>query len=123
MKCILMMFLYSSTDELSIHFNRLEGQIPSEIGLLTKLSTYWRFWMMFVSYLLQTYADALTLSPAALLSLWGNNLTGRIPPEIGNLTNLSELLVCLLDFRILAFLLISSQTVLQIHYGCSTTEI
>lgn len=88
--------LMGNLNELSIHFNRLEGQIPSEIGLLTKLT---------------------------LLSLWGNNLTGRIPPEIGNLTNLSELLVSLLYFRILPFLLILSQTVLQIHYGYSTTEI
>jgi hypothetical protein len=80
-------------------------------------------WMIFMFYLLQTYADALTLSPAALLSLWGNNLTGRIPPEMGNSTNLSELLVCLLYFQIRPFLLILLQTVLQLHYGYSTMEI
>jgi hypothetical protein len=40
--------------------------------------------------LLQTYADLLTLSPADFLSLWGNDLTGRIPPGIDKLTNLSE---------------------------------
>jgi hypothetical protein len=38
--------------------------------------------------------------PCSSLSIWGNNVTGRIPPEIGNLTNLSELLVlcCISEF-------------------------
>ena len=50
--------------ELFLSNNRLDGNIPSEIGGLVKLE---------------------------ILSLGGNELTGSIPPEVGELTNLKRL--------------------------------
>ena len=47
--------------ELYLYDNQLSGDIPPELGNLTKLQT---------------------------LSLWGNDLSGGIPPELGKLTNL-----------------------------------
>ena len=52
------------TIEVNLSSNELTGSIPSEIGILTNLTS---------------------------LNLSGNELTGSIPPEIGNLTNLTYL--------------------------------
>jgi len=55
---------FENLNYLSLGFNQLTGEIPTEIGNLTNL----------------TY-----------LGLRNNQLTGEIPPEIGNLTNLTGL--------------------------------
>ena len=50
--------------ELNLRDNRLSGELPEELGILTSLTE---------------------------LDLRDNRLSGPIPPELGNLTNLTEL--------------------------------
>ena len=52
--------------ELSLDDNQLTGEIPTELGNLSNLTT---------------------------MSLWGNQLTGEIPTELGNLSNLRTLIL------------------------------
>ena len=50
--------------EVILNDNQLTGEIPTELGNLSNLTT---------------------------MSLWGNQLTGEIPTELGNLSNLQSL--------------------------------
>ena len=59
-----MCYSIEETDSLDLSWNQLSGEIPSEIGNLTKLET---------------------------LSLYNNQLDGEIPLSIGNMNNLSDL--------------------------------
>jgi len=76
------------TTELILADNRLDGEIPPEIGTLTNLEN------------LDLNSNQLsgeippeigTLTNLENLGLYSNQLTGEIPPEIGNLTNLGYL--------------------------------
>jgi hypothetical protein len=81
--------LLSSTSPDAVELNYsgrlLNGTIPTEIGLFTNLSTYYRDWCNDVHIWF-----SLVYSPcgAAYLDLNNNTLTGSIPSFVGRLTNL-----------------------------------
>jgi hypothetical protein len=89
---------FHTTAELYLSENSLTGTIPSEVGLLTKLSELSVVWILVVRIVLScvchcTLMLACHIHSTAYLSLWGNSLTGTIPSEVGLLTKLSELSV------------------------------
>ncbi len=74
--------------EIYLYNNNLSGQLPTEIGNLTKL-TYLSLSGNQLTGSIPTEIGNLT--ELTYLSLSGNQLTGSIPTEIGNLTNLITL--------------------------------
>ncbi len=74
--------------EVSLWLNKLEGQIPSDLGNLAKLE---RLNLMLNSLSGEIPSELGMLAKLEELTLLGNQLTGEIPSELGNLTNLEKL--------------------------------
>jgi hypothetical protein len=90
-----LLVIFHSTADLSLSSNSLTGTIPSEVGLLTKLSELSVVWFLVVMIVLScvfhcTLMLAFIFYSTAWLSLWGNSLTGTIPSEVVLLTKLSK---------------------------------
>ena len=66
----------------------MSGQIPSELGSLSKLE---RLWLQSNRLSGLIPSELGSLSSLKYLSLSGNQLTGTIPAELGNLTTLTSL--------------------------------
>jgi hypothetical protein len=82
---------FHSTEQLSLHNNKLTGGIPSEICLLTRLGEFYqRFRVSFQrTCSLVSFCASTPLSHCTdWVYLPNNDLTGIIPTEIGLLTNL-----------------------------------
>ena len=76
---------------LFVHENRLEGEIPAELGSLSNLKEL-DIGGNHLSGQIPTWLSS--LSDLTFLSLCNNRLTGKIPPELGSLTNLKVLSLC-----------------------------
>jgi hypothetical protein len=78
-----------------IDFNALIGRIPSELGLLTELtflSLGKSFLALYLFNLCYEYIHSLVWM---IFWIIGHNfLTGRIPSELGLLTELTDLVLC-----------------------------
>ena len=74
--------------EVSLWVNKLEGQIPSDLGNLAKLE---RLNLTLNRLSGEIPSELGMLSNLEELTLLGNQLTGEIPSELGNLTNLEKL--------------------------------
>ena len=74
--------------EVSLWLNKLEGQIPSDLGNLARLT---RLNLMLNRLNGEIPSELGMLSNLEELTLPGNRLTGEIPPALGNLTNLEKL--------------------------------
>lgn len=74
---------------LNLDGNNLTGSIPSEIGLLTKLSEF-RCKFSNIVHILITFVFVCKFMTTADLWLSYNALTDTIPSEIGYLTKLSK---------------------------------
>jgi hypothetical protein len=102
LSCFLVIFY--STAELDLFSNGLTGTIPSQLGLLTKLSKSSVVWLLVVMILLSCffilYSHACLsffIAFTAQLYLYSNSLTGTIPSQLGLLSQLSKFgVVCLL---------------------------
>jgi hypothetical protein len=117
-----------STAYLDLSGNRLNGTIPSEVELLTKLSESSVVWLLVVMIVLSC-VFFIVLSclhvifhSTAWLLLNSNGLTGTIPSQIGLLSNLCESSVVwlLVVMIVMCFLLYSyaclSFFILQIRW-------
>ena len=74
--------------EVSLWLNKLEGQMPSDLGNLAKLE---RLNVVLNRLNGEIPSELGMLSNLEELALLGNKLTGEIPSELGNLTNLEKL--------------------------------
>ena len=74
--------------EVSLWLNKLEGEIPSDLGSLTSLT---RLNLVLNRLNGEIPSELGMLSNLEELTLLGNQLTGEIPSELGNLTNLQKL--------------------------------
>ena len=74
--------------EVSLWLNKLEGQIPSDLGNLAKLE---RLNLILNRLSGEIPSELGMLANLEELTLLGNRLTGEIPSELGNLTNLEKL--------------------------------
>ncbi|MYA61751.1 MAG: hypothetical protein F4X94_04170 [Dehalococcoidia bacterium] len=74
--------------EVSLWLNKLEGELPSELGNLAKLE---RLSLPLNSLSGDVPSELGMLSNLKELILIGNRLTGEIPVELGGLTNLEKL--------------------------------
>ena len=74
--------------EVSLWLNKLEGQIPSDLGNLAKLE---RLNLILNSLSGEIPSELGMLANLEELTLLGNQLTGEIPSELDNLTNLEKL--------------------------------
>jgi hypothetical protein len=93
LSCLLVIF--HSTADFDLYDNLLMGTIPSEAGLLTKLSELSVVWLLVVRIVLScvchcTLMLACHIHSTAWLSLYYNSLTGTIPSQIALLSNLCE---------------------------------
>jgi hypothetical protein len=94
LSCLLVIF--HSTDTLYLSLNSLTGTIPTEVGLLTKLSKWSVVWLLVVMIVLScVFFIALScllviFHSTEELSLRDNNLVGTIPSQLGLLTKLSK---------------------------------
>ena len=73
---------------LTLPYNNLNGEIPAEIGNLTKLTS---FYLHFNQLSGEIPTEIGNLTNLTDLTLFSNQLSGEIPAEIGNLTNLTSL--------------------------------
>jgi Leucine-rich repeat (LRR) protein len=76
------------TTEINLSNRGLTGEIPSEIGNLTNLTSLYLGSNQLTGSIPSEIGNMTNLT---YLSLYNNELTGSIPPEIGNLTNLTYL--------------------------------
>ena len=76
--------------ELSLHNNQLSGDIPPELGNLTRLESLYLFENQLSGEIPPELGNLINLER---LDLSGNQLTGEIPPELGNLSGLVYLLL------------------------------
>ncbi len=74
--------------EVSLWLNKLEGQIPSDLGNLAKLE---RLNLILNRLSGEIPSELGMLANLEELTLLGNQLTGEIPVELGNLMNLEKL--------------------------------
>jgi hypothetical protein len=91
--CLLVIF--HSTASLSLSYNSLTDMIPSQLGLLTKLSKWSVVWLLVAMIVLScvfhcTLMLAFIFHSTAYLSLSSNSLTGTIPSQIASMSNLCE---------------------------------
>jgi hypothetical protein len=107
-----------STASLSLNYNSLTGTIPSELGLLTKLSELSVVWLLVVMIVLScvffiVLSCLLLISHStAWLNLSYNSLMGTIPSQIALLSNLCEssvvwLLVVMIVLSCVFFIVLS----------------
>jgi hypothetical protein len=112
---------FHSTASLALGDNSLMGTIPSEVGLLSKLSESSVVWLLVVMIVLCgfhcTLMRACHIHSTALLSLWGNTLTDTIPSQIALLSNLCEsIVVCLLVVMIVLSCVFHCTLILACHF-------
>eukprot|EP00959_Pyramimonas_sp_CCMP1952_P295587 6182465-Pyramimonas_sp.AAC.2 len=74
--------------KLSYNFRNLEGTLPTEIGLLTKLTSFEMFGNLLESTIPTEFGLCTDLTK---LGLGRNQLIGALPTELGRLTKLTEL--------------------------------
>jgi hypothetical protein len=95
--CTLMLACHiHSTVALHLSLNSLTGTIPSQVGLMSNLGESSVVWLLVVMIVLSCVFHC-TLScllvifhSTAILTLFGNSLTGTIPSEVGLMSNLCE---------------------------------
>ena len=73
---------------LSLNENQLRGNIPSELGGLSGLTGLWLHENQLTG---EIPSELGNLSSLTNLVLWDNKLSGEIPPELGRLSNLTVL--------------------------------
>ncbi len=90
-----MLVIFHSTAALDLYDNSLNGTIPSQIALMSKLSESNVVWLLVLMIVLScvfhcTLIFACHIHSTAYLDLSGNRLNGTIPSEVELLTKLSE---------------------------------
>jgi hypothetical protein len=91
-----LLVIFHSTASLSLYSNSLTGTIPSELGLLSKLSESSVVWSLVVMIVLSCVIFIVlscllvALHSTDWLWLFSNSLTGTIPSQIALMSNLGE---------------------------------
>jgi hypothetical protein len=94
LSCLLVIF--HSTADLYLNDNSLTGNIPSQLGLLSKLSKSSVVWLLGVMIVLSCVffivlsCLLVIFHSTAGLDLYDNNLMGTIPSQLGLLSKLSK---------------------------------